>query len=257
MSKSQIDLSVENFVAVVTMNNTPVNAQGKQFHEDMTQIMDEISDRVDIRVAILTGAGKCFSAGADLRAKAERTGAPGEPSQHNRLARECFHSIVECRKPIIAAINGPALGAGLAVAASCDILVAANSASVGLPEINVGLLGGGRHAMRLFGHSKTRQMMLTGLRLDGAELYRLGVVEDCVPVSDLMDVAMALAKEIAAKSPPAVVLAKHALNAIENMSLRDGYRFEQTMTVKVGRTEDAAEATRSFLEKREPVFKER
>ena len=112
MSKSQIDLSVENFVAVVTMNNPPVNAQGKQFHEDMMQVMDEISDRVDIRVAILTGAGKCFSAGADLKAKAERTGAPGEPSQHNRLARECFHSIVECRKPIIAAINGPALGAG-------------------------------------------------------------------------------------------------------------------------------------------------
>ena len=89
MSKSQIDLSVENFVAVVTMNNPPVNAQGKQFHEDMMQVMDEISDRNDIRVAILTGAGKCFSAGADLKAKTERTGAPGEPWQHNRLAREC------------------------------------------------------------------------------------------------------------------------------------------------------------------------
>ena len=129
--------------------------------------------------------------------------------------------MVECRKPIIAAINGPALGARLAVAASCDILIAVDTAAVELPEINVGLLGGGRHAMRLLGHSKTRQMMLTGLRLDGAELCRLGVVADCVPVSDLMDVAMALAKEIAAKSPPAVVLAKHALNAIENMSLRD------------------------------------
>ena len=111
--------------------------------------------------------------------------------------------------------------------------------------------------MHLFGHSKTRRMMLTGLRLDGAELYRLGIVEDCVPVSDLINVAIALTKEIAAKSPPAVVLAKHALNAKEDMSLRDGYRFEQTMTVEVGRTEDAAKATRSFLEKREPVFKGR
>ena len=117
MSKSQIDLSVENFVAVVTMNNPPVNAQGKQFHEDMMLVMDEISDRDDIRVAILTGAGKCFSAGADLKAITERTGAPGKPWQHNRRARECFHSILECRKPIIAAINGPALGVGLAVAA--------------------------------------------------------------------------------------------------------------------------------------------
>ena len=98
-------------------------------------------------------------------------------------------------------------------------------------------------------------MILTGLRLDGAELYRLGVVEDCVPVSDLMDVAMALAKEIAAKSPPAVVIAKHALNAIEDISLRDGYRLEQKTTVEVGRTKDAAEATRSILEKRKPVFK--
>ena len=92
-------------------------------------------------------------------------------------------------------------------------------------------------------------MMLTGLRLDDAELYRLGIVEDCVPVSDLMDNAMALAKEIAAKSPPAVVLAKHALNAKEDMSLGDAYRFEQTMTVEVGRTGDAAEATRSFWKK--------
>lgn len=97
--------------------------------------------------------------------------------------------------------------------------------------------------------------MLTGLRLDGAELYRLGVVEDCVPSSNLMDVAMALANEIAAMSPSAIVLAKQALNAIEDISLRNGYRFEQTMTVEVGRTEDAAEATKSFWEKREPVFR--
>lgn len=131
------------------MSNPPVNAQGKQFHTDMMQVMDKISGRDDIRVTILTGAEECFPAGADLKAKAERT---GEPWRHNRRARECFHSIVECRKPIIAAINGPALGAGLAVAASCNILFAAYSASVGLPEINVGLLGGGRHAMRLLGH---------------------------------------------------------------------------------------------------------
>lgn len=257
MSESQIEISVENFVAVVTMNNPPVNAQGRQFHEDMMTAMDEVSDREDIRVAVLTGAGKCFSAGADLKAKSARTGTPGESWQHNRRARECFHSIVECRKPVIAAINGPALGAGLAVAASCDILIASENATLGLPEINVGLLGGGRHAMRLFGHSKTRRMMLTGQRIDGPELYRLGIVEACVPANELMDAAMTLANEIAMKSPPAITLAKHALNTIEEMSLRDGYRFEQNMTVEVGKTEDASEATRAFLEKREPVFKGR
>lgn len=257
MPERQIDITVEDFVAIVTMNNPPVNAQGRQFHDDMMMTMDEISDRDDIRVAILTGAGKCFSAGADLKAKSERTGAPGEAWQHNRRARECFHAIVECRKPVIAAINGPALGAGLAVAASCDILVASENASLGLPEINVGLLGGGRHAMRLFGHSKSRRMMLTGQRIDGPELYRLGIVENCVPAEQLMSFAMQIAREIASKSPPAIVLAKHALNAIEELSLRDGYRFEQNMTVEVGKTEDAAEATQAFLEKREPVFKGR
>lgn len=257
MPKRQIDIEVKDFVAVVTMNNPPVNAQGRQFHEDMMAAMDEVSDRDDIRVAVLTGAGKCFSAGADLKAKSERTGAPGEAWQHNRRARECFHSIVECRKPIIGAINGPALGAGLAIAASCDILLASEDASVGLPEINVGLLGGGRHAMRLFGHSKTRRMMLTGLRIDGPELYRLGIVEVCVPGAKLLDAALEIADEIASKSPPAILLAKQALNTIEEMSLRDGYRFEQNMTVEVSKTEDAAEATNAFLEKRPPNFKGR
>jgi enoyl-CoA hydratase len=190
-----------------------------------------------------------------LRPKPTERGAPGEAWQHNRRARECFHAIVECRKPIIGAINGPALGAGLAIAASCDILVASENASLGLPEINVGLLGGGRHAMRLFGHSKTRRMMLTGQRIVGPELYRLGIVEACVSADALMEAATEIAKEIASKSPPAIVLAKHALNTIEEMSLRDGYRFEQNMTVEVGKTEDAAEATQAFLEKREPVFK--
>ena len=257
MAGSQIEIVVENYVAVVTMNNPPVNAQGQEFHNDMMSAMDEISDWNDIRIAVLTGAGKCFSAGANLKAKAELTGAPGEAWEHNWHAHKCFHAIVECRKPTIGAINGPALGAGLAIVASCDILVASEDASLGLPEINVGLLGGGRHAMRLFGHSKTRRMMLTGQRISGSELFRLGIVEACVPTDELMEAAMKIAREIASKSPPAILLAKHALNTIEEMSLQDGYRFEQNMTVEVGKTEDAAEATQAFLEKREPVFKGR
>jgi enoyl-CoA hydratase/carnithine racemase len=133
--------------------------------------------------------------------------------------------------------------------------VAAEEASVGLPEINVGLMGGGRHAMRLFGHSRTRRMLFTGMRVDGKELYRLGVVEACVPAAGLMDCAMAIAREIASKSPVAMRLAKHSLNTIEAMSLRDGYRFEQNMTVELGKTEDSKEAMRAFVEKRPPQFK--
>ena len=253
----QVRCEIADHIAVVTMDNPPVNAQGRQFHEDMMHVFDTLSDRDDVRVAVLTGAGKCFSAGADIKGRAGKKRAEGEAWQHNRRARECFHAIMECKKPVIAAINGPALGAGLAVAASADILIAAENCSFGLPEIDVGLLGGGRHAMRLFGHSRTRRMMLTGLRMDGAELYRLGVVEACVPPDELMATALALAGEIASKSPVAIRLAKHALNAIEEMSLRDGYRFEQNMTVELSGYEDSKEAMLAFAEKRAPVFKGR
>src|SRR3546814_843202 len=234
MNRETVSCEVRDHIALVTMNNPPVNAQNRQFHEDMMAVFDEISDRPEIRVAILTGAGKCFSAGADIKGRAGRQMAAGESWGHNRRARECFHSIMECKKPVIAAINGPALGAGLAVAASCDILVASEAALVGLPEIDVGLLGGGRHAMRLFGHSRTRRMMLTGYRVPGAELFRLGVVEACVPPDRLMETAKSLARDIASKSPVAIRLAKQALNTIEEMRLRDGYRYEQNMT-EIGR----------------------
>ena len=252
-----IRVTVADFIAVVTMDNPPVNAQNRQFHEDMTRAFDVLSDRDDVRVVVLTGAGKCFSAGADIKGRAGREPELGDHWQHSRRVRECFHSIMECRKPVIAAINGPALGAGLAVAASADILLAAEEARLGLPEINVGLLGGGRHAMRLFGHSKTRRLMLTGQRLTGADLYRLGVVEECVPGDKLMQTAMALAAEIAAKSPIAMTLAKGTLNTIEEMTLRDGYRYEQNKTGELSKYEDSKEAMAAFAEKRAPVFKGR
>jgi enoyl-CoA hydratase len=239
------------------MDRPPVNAVNAQFQDEMISVFDALSDREDVRVAVLTGAGKVFCAGADIKARLGREPQPGDFWQHSRRAREAFHAIVECKVPVIAAINGPALGAGLAIVASCDLLIASENAVLGLPEINVGLLGGGRHAMRLFGHSKTRRLMFTGQRLSGAELYRLGVVEECVAPDKLMDTARALAAEIAAKSPIAIRLAKHALNTIEEMSLRDGYRFEQNMTGELSKYEDSTEAMRAFVEKRPPVFKGR
>ena len=251
---TQFRVTLNEHVAIVTMDNPPVNAQARVFHEEAMLVFDTLSDRDDCRAIVLTGAGKCFSAGADIKGRAGRQVEAGDLWQHNRRARECFHAITECRKPVIAAINGVALGAGLAVAAACDILIAAEEAVLGLPEIDVGLLGGGRHAMRLFGHSRVRRMMLTGLRVNGAELYRLGVVEACVPQAQLMDTALGIAREIASKSPIAVKLAKHALNTIEEMSLRDGYRFEQNMTAELSRFADSREAMLAFVEKRQPVF---
>ncbi len=257
MSRNRIHVEIDAHIARVTMDYPPVNAQGPDFHHEMMAVFDRLSDEDEVRVAVLTGAGRCFSAGADIKARAGKVRGPGEAWQGNRNARECFHAVMECRKPVIGAINGPALGAGLALAASCDILVCADNAVLGLPEIDVGLLGGGRHTMRLMGHSLTRRMMFTGYRVPGPELYRLGIVEASVPAADLEETALDLAREIASKSPVATRLAKHALNTIEEMSLRDGYRFEQNMTYELSGTEDSREAMLAFAEKRAPVFKGR
>jgi enoyl-CoA hydratase len=249
-----ITYEIDDHVAIVTMNNPPVNAQNGQFYNEMIETFDEISDRPEIRVAVLIGAGKIFSAGADMRARAAVGGTPGDRWAHNRRARESFHAIRECKKPVIGALNGPALGAGLGVAASCDILVAAEEACLGLPEINVGLMGGGKHAQRLFGHSTLRRMMLTGYRVPGPELFRLGIVEACVPREKVLETAMAIAREIAGKSPYAMRMAKDTLNAIEDMTLRDGYRYEQNMTVQLREHPDSKEAVAAFLEKRPAKF---
>jgi len=246
---------IDSHIAVVTLDNPPVNSHSVQMLADIPLMLDRMSDLDEIHAVILTGEGKVFCAGADLKGKGERE--PGTHWQTSRSARECYHSIRECVKPVIGAINGAALGGGLAIAASCDILIASEKATLGLPEIDVGLLGGQRHAQRLFSHSKLRTMALTGQRLSGGELFRLGVVEACVPPEELMNVSMDMARTLAAKSPIAMRMAKGSLNAIEEMSLRDGYRYEQNLTGELGKTEDSKEAVKAFIEKRAPVFKGR
>jgi enoyl-CoA hydratase/carnithine racemase len=252
-----LKINVENHVAVITMDAPPVNAVSAGLMDEMIAAFDQMSDRDDVRVVVLTGAGKIFCAGADIKTRANKTFEPGERWAHSRRARELSYSIMECKKPVIAAINGPALGAGLGIAVSCDILMCSENASLGMPEVDVGLMGGGRHAMRVCGHSLTRRMMLTGDRIGGAELYRRGIVEACVPLDELMPVAMEMATRIASKSPIASRTAKNSAATIENMTLRDGYRFEQNMTAELGQTEDSREAMRAFAEKRPPVFQGR
>ncbi len=138
--------------------------------------------------------------------------------------------------------------------ASADILIASENAYLGMPEVDVGLLGGCRHAMRLFSHSRLRRMALTGYRIPGPELLRLGIVEACTSQEELMPASLELAKTIATKSPISSRMIKHTLNTIEDMSLRDGYRYEQDMTAQIAKTEDAKEAQLAFREKRPPVF---
>jgi enoyl-CoA hydratase/carnithine racemase len=253
----ELRVRMEGQVAILALNNPPVNALSKTLSDELTQALDQISETPEILAVVLTGEGKVFCAGADLKGRAAVIKGPGDLPQHSRRTRECFHAIRECTKPVIAAINGAALGSGLAIVASCDILYASEKATVGLPEIDVGLLGGGRHAMRLFGHSRLRRMMLTGYRVPAAELYRLGIIEAALPAEELLPAALEVAQAIASKSPLSLLLAKQTLNVIEELSLRDGYRYEQDMTAAIAKTEDAKEAQRAFAEKRTPVFKGR
>lgn len=254
---TQLKVSIDGHVAVLTMDALPVNALTRTLNDELTLALDRISELDEIRVVVLTGQGKVFCAGADLKGRAENIKGPGDLPAHSRRTRECFHAIRECAKPVIAAINGPALGSGLAMVASSDIIITSDKGSLGLPEVDVGLLGGCRHAMRLFSHSRLRRMMLTGYRVTGEELYRLGIVEACTTPEGLMPAALELAQTVASKSPVSTRMGKHTLNTIEDMSLRDGYRYEQDMTALIGKTEDAQEAQAAFREKRAPVFKGR
>ncbi|WP_219214219.1 enoyl-CoA hydratase/isomerase family protein [Variovorax boronicumulans] len=251
---TQLRFELQDFVATLTLDAPPVNALSRTLNDELTLALDRISEMPEVRAVVLTGAGHVFCAGADLKARASMTQGVGDLTRHLRRTRECFHAVRECAKPVVCAVNGAALGAGLALVASSDILLASEKASFGLPEVDVGLMGGGRHGMRLFSHSRLRRMMLTGMRVDAQELYRLGVIEACTAPDQLLPEALAIARSIASKSPVATRLAKHTLNVIEDMSLRDGYRYEQDMTAQISQSEDSKEAQRAFAEKRPPVF---
>ena len=250
----QLNCELIGHVAVLRMNNVPVNALSRILSDELTQALDIISEIDEVRAVVLTGEGKVFCAGADLKGRAEIIKGPGDLPAHSRRTRECFHAIRECAKPVIVAINGAALGAGLAIAASADIIVTSEKGSIGLPEIDVGLLGGCSHAQRLFPHTMLRMMAFTGYRVPASELFRLGVAIQVTTPEELITEAVALATKIASKSPLSIKLSKQTLNTIEDMSLRDGYRYEQDMTAAIARTEDAKEAQRAFLEKRPAVF---
>jgi len=251
---SPIDVVIQDRIAVVTLNHPKVNAQTAELMDALTATFDGFNDNQDVRAVVLTGAGTVFSAGADLKNRIKSGTEPGKRWAHLRRVRETFYAVMECEKPVIAAINGPALGAGMVLAVSCDIMVASENATFGLPEIDVGLMGGARHALEVFGRSLTRRMVFTGYRVPASELYRLGIIEACTTSEDLMPTAMAIAAEIAKKSAYAIRMAKRTLGTVNNLSVRDGYRYEQGMTAEVAFHKDSKESMSAFVEKRSAVY---
>lgn len=251
-----IRLEVSDGVGLVTLDRPPVNALNREMRHAIVRSFDAISERDDVRCVVLTAAGKVFCAGADLKDR-PNPDVQGDFLEHNRITRETTNAIRECAKPVIAAVNGAALGAGMALMAACDILYASEEASFAMPEINVGLAGGAAMLKTLLGRSTLRRMFFTGQRLSAHDLLRRNVLEDVLPADRLLPVTLELAREIATKAPLALMYAKRSANMVDVMPQRDAYRFEQDFTMALSRTEDAREARMAFLEKRAPQFKGR
>lgn len=239
-------------VAVVTFDRPPVNAQNRTSREELIHLLDALSEDDSVRAIVLTGAGRVFSAGADIKERVGMSTAHGEYRRHNRVTREFFYSVTDCAKPVICALNGPAIGAGYALAAGCDIIIAAEDAWVQMPEIDRGLMGGAKFLEQHLPRSVSRLLFFTGRRFPAAELFRHGMVADVVPGDVLMAEALTVAREIAAKDPHAVQTAKETFNAAALMPLREGYQYEQSVTHRLAGSAYAQEAQRAFVEKRTP-----
>lgn len=254
-----VNVQIDDKVAVVTVDNPPVNAYMTQTFKDLTEVFRSFSTRRDVNAAILTASGeRTFCGGVDLADSAKRLSggdadtAPNDQLDPGLLVRETFWAVLDCAVPVIGAINGAAVGAGVAIASCCDILVCSTKARFALTEVNAGVLGGGRHMQRLVGTYKTRWMFYTGEFVPAEEFHRLGSVEHVVAPDELLPTAKALAAKIAAKSPIGIRLAKESLNRVEEMELKPGYRTEQDYTNRMRTFADAAEARNAYLEKRSP-----
>jgi enoyl-CoA hydratase len=241
-------------VCVVELDRPPVNALARPLREELVATFDALGDRDDVRAIVLTARGRVFCAGADIKEKDALGGTEGDHQRANRLTRDAFFSVLDSPKPVIAAVNGAALGAGCVLAACCDVVFAAEDAFFAMPEIDVGLGGGASFLQRFLPPPAVRRMVLTGERVPAAELHRLGAIERPLPADELVPAAVELAAALAAKSPLAVRTIRSSFGAVESLSLRDGFRLEQEYTTALSRSADAEEARRAFLEKRDPSF---
>lgn len=247
-------------VAVVTINRPKVlNALNTQTMYELETAMGELRSDDGVRAIVLTGAGeKSFVAGADINELAVQTPVGGR--EHARTGQRVLDTIEHLGKPVIAAINGFAFGGGCELAMACTLRVAADSAKLGQPEINLGLIpgyAGTQRLTRLVGRGVALEILLTGDPLTAAEAHRIGLVNRVVPAADLLAEAKKLAAQLAAKAP---VAARYIIDAVlrgAEMPLAEAQTYETTLFGLVSTTDDMREGTRAFLEKRKPEFKGR
>lgn len=254
-----VRLHAEDGIATITIHHPPANALNQATISSLNAALDAIEQDATIRVVLLTGEGKFFVAGADIKeiATVETASEGKELALHGQRV---FRRMETFKKPIIAVINGACLGGGLELAMAAHIRYAAHEAKLGLPELNLGLIpgfAGTQRLPRLVGKARALEMILTSNPITGQEAEAIGLVNRSFPLSELMNAAFSLAKVIASKGGVAVAKAVEAVNASGYMDVEEGGAFEAELFGQTFETYDKKEGIAAFLEKRPPKFENR
>lgn len=252
-----VQVQTEDRLAIVTVNRPEaLNALNSQVVQELTMAFEHLAGARDVGVIIVTGAGdKAFVAGADIKEMVGKTGL--EMERFSELGRRLGDAIERCPKPVIAAINGYALGGGCEIALACDIRIASDRAKIGQAEVRIGIIpgfGGSQRLPRLVGTGWAAEMVFTGEPVDAATAERIGLVNRVVPHDRLMEEAKAIAARILERSPAVVSLAKACLHAAQETSLSAGLSYETAAFGVVGSMKDKVEGMTAFIEKRKPAW---
>jgi enoyl-CoA hydratase len=252
-----LTLDVQDRVATLTVNRPDkLNALNDATIAELGRAIDQILADDVIGGVLVTGAGRAFVAGADIAELSSQT--PVSAKARARAGQDVFRRIETCPKPVIAVVNGFALGGGCELAMACHIRIASDAAKFGQPETRLGLLpgfGGSQRLPRLVGKGRAIQLLITGEMIDAAEAYRIGLVNKVVPAADLMSAAREMMKMILANGPLAIALSIEAIDRGLEMSLDEGLILEANHFGLLAATEDMGEGTRAFMEKRPPAFR--
>jgi enoyl-CoA hydratase len=245
-------------IAIITLNRPEaLNAFSKEVVEEIMHALEDVKSDENVRVVVLTGAGeKAFSAGADIKAMAGMT--PLKARELSLMGERLCLALENLEKPVIAALNGYALGGGLEVAMSCDLRVATENARMGQTEINIGLIpgwGGTQRLTRLIGRTKAKELVFTGRMIDAKTAEQLGILNMVVPPDKFKETVRQFALELASKAPVAVRVAKALINKGADIGLDSALALEREGFGVVASTEDLKEGVSAFTEKRKPVFK--